>query len=109
MLATGRFSSAFFAYKDFPVLASITIAALPTMRGTGASGRITLNALAALRLAAKGGWPGGLVEWAWAIGTQESVRIIAVPIHFLDLFTFVMNFYWLKFWLFLSTEDKYLI
>jgi|TARA_B110000438_G_C15247183_1_gene408195 hypothetical protein len=53
VLATGRFSSTRFAYKDFPVLASITIAALPTMLGAGVLGRMTLKALAALRLAAK--------------------------------------------------------
>jgi hypothetical protein len=109
VLATGRFSSARFAYKDLPVLASITIAALPTILGAGVLGRMTLSALAALRLAAKIDLPGDLFDFALAIGTKESVRIIAVPIHFLHLFTFVMNFYWLKFWLFLSTEDKYLI
>ena len=93
-----QFSLHNFAYKDFPVLASITIADFPTMRGTGASGRMTLNALAALRLAAKIDLPGDLFDCALAIGTMERVRIIAVPIHFLHLFTFEMNFYWYNFW-----------
>tara|TARA_B100000029_G_C16972452_1_gene740543 strand:- start:407 stop:595 length:189 start_codon:yes stop_codon:yes gene_type:complete len=62
VLATGRFSSARFAYRDFPVLASITIAAFPMMLGGGVLGRVTLSAFAALLLAANIDLPGDLLD-----------------------------------------------
>lgn len=62
VLATGRFSLARFAYRVFPVLASITIAALPMMLGGGVIGRVILSALAALLLAVKIDFPADLLD-----------------------------------------------
>ena len=87
MLATGRFSSARFEYKGFPVLASITMAALPTMLGAGVLGRMTLNALAALRFAVKIDLPADLFDCALAIGAKISVKIIDNRGKFLEMYT----------------------